>query len=358
MSLGVATAYPWNALEHITRESARRAARARRHVQGILDLARVGGALSELSDSEASIIVRRVSSDAPRRRPSAEMGFELGNSGAVCALCVEPALVANLLCRILRRPVTLTVEGALDDALTGAFSAVLLEAARRSGAQGALHLIDPTDAIARARDVFVEATALIAGTPYPVLAAVGLPLLANDPVAPLSALGELAIAVPLVIGTSLAERVALAEFTPGNAWFPGAGLWLDAHAEGPIALVAPMRDDGVSGALSRDGKIVLRGESVQLLSDPGELMSDPEKSDPSRLSDAVLDSPVVVRVEMGAVSMTAREWAELGPGDVIETGRRIAEPVILRVAGREVARGELVNLEGELGVRIRELVRS
>jgi flagellar motor switch/type III secretory pathway protein FliN len=31
--------------------------------------------------------------------------------------------------------------------------------------------------------------------------------------------------------------------------------------------------------------------------------------------------------------------------------------VILRVAGREVARGELVSLEGELGVRIREVVR-
>jgi flagellar motor switch/type III secretory pathway protein FliN len=72
----------------------------------------------------------------------------------------------------------------------------------------------------------------------------------------------------------------------------------------------------------------------------------------------VLESPVVVRVEVGAVTLSAREWAELGPGDVIETGRRIADPVVLRVAGREVARGELVNLEGELGVRIREVVRS
>ena len=70
------------------------------------------------------------------------------------------------------------------------------------------------------------------------------------------------------------------------------------------------------------------------------------------------DRLMMVRIEIGAVSMTAREWAELGPGDVIESGRRIAEPVVLRVAGREVARGELVNLEGELGVRIRELVRS
>ncbi|HWZ93320.1 MAG TPA: FliM/FliN family flagellar motor switch protein, partial [Polyangiaceae bacterium] len=127
------------------------------------------------------------------------------------------------------------------------------------------------------------------------------------------------------------------------------------------------RDEGISGTLSRDGKIVIRGESVALPFDSNdarpdsgrdEPMSDSEKPDPSRLSEAVLDSPIVVRLEMGAVSMTAREWAELGPGDVIETGRRIAEPVILRVAGREVARGELVNLEGELGVRIRELVRS
>jgi flagellar motor switch/type III secretory pathway protein FliN len=41
---------------------------------------------------------------------------------------------------------------------------------------------------------------------------------------------------------------------------------------------------------------------------------------------------------------------------VIETRHRIAEPVVLRIAGREVARGELVNIEGELGVRVRELL--
>ncbi len=72
-------------------------------------------------------------------------------------------------------------------------------------------------------------------------------------------------------------------------------------------------------------------------------------------ADAALDAPLVVRVELGVVTMTAREWARLRPGDVIETGRRIAEPVVLRIAGRAVAKGELVDIEGELGVRIREL---
>jgi flagellar motor switch/type III secretory pathway protein FliN len=335
-------------------------------VQRVLDISRIGGALAELSDCEVSLVVRRISCDAPRRRPLAQLGFALASSGVVCALSVEPELAVNLLGRILRRPVALSSQATLDEALAGAFSAIALEVARRSGAQGTLHLLDSDEAEACASDVFVEATALIAGTPYQVVAALGLPELAASRSVLLSALGELSIAVPLVIGIGLAERAELADFSPGNAWFPGAGLWLSSHGEGTIALAAATRDEGVSGALSRDGRIVIRGESIALpfdasdaLRDNGrdESMSDSEKSDPSKLTEAVLDSPVVVRIEMGAVSMTAREWAELGPGDVIETGRRIAEPVILRVAGREVARGELVNLEGELGVRIRELVR-
>jgi flagellar motor switch/type III secretory pathway protein FliN len=72
----------------------------------------------------------------------------------------------------------------------------------------------------------------------------------------------------------------------------------------------------------------------------------------------VLDAPLVVRVEVGAVTLTASEWAALGPGDVVALGRRVHEPIVLRVAGAEVARGELVDIEGELGVRIRERARS
>jgi len=367
MNLGATTAYPWNALERIARDAARRASRARREVQGVLDIARIGQALAELSDCDVSIVVRRVSSDTPRRRPAAELGLELGGSGVVCALAIEPELASNVLARILRRPVALSPQATLDDSLAGALSAVVLELARRSGARDTLHLLDASEASARARDVYLEATVVVAGTPYQVVAALGLAELAESPRAALSTLGELEIAVPVVIGLGVAERDALADFKPGNAWFLGAGLWLDASGAGRVALAAARRDDGVSAVLSRDGKIVIRGESVALPFDStdapperrrNEPMSDSEKPDASRLSDAALESPVVVRVEMGAVSMTAREWAELGPGDVIETGRRIAEPVVLRVAGREVARGELVNLEGELGVRIRELVRS
>ncbi len=357
MSPRRATTYPWNTLESVPRANARRAAQARRQVQAVLDPARLGAALAELTECEVSIIVQRVSCTAPRRRPLIELGFELADSGVLCALSIEPELAVNALARVLRRPITLSQPGLLDDSLSGALHALVFELARRSGAQGLLHLLEASDAQARAREVFVEATLLISGTAYQVLAALSLAELPKPRELRLAELGELPIVLPIVVGWSLAERAALADFLPGNAWFPGAGLWLDASGAGAVALAAPGHDRGVSATLSRDGKIVLRGGSVQLLPDAGELMSDPEK--PGSVVDRrSARFAIVVRIEVGAVSMSAREWAELAPGDVIESGRRIAEPVVLRVAGREVARGELVNLEGELGVRIRELVRS
>ncbi|MEI9941605.1 MAG: FliM/FliN family flagellar motor switch protein [Pseudomonadota bacterium] len=357
MSTRRATAYPWNSLERVPRATARRAAQARRQVQAVFEPSQLGAALAELTESEVLIIVQRITSTMPERRPLTELGFELADSGVRCALSIEPELVANVLARVLRRPITLTQQGALDNSLSGALHALVFELARRCGARGVLHLLEASDAKAGAREVFVEATVLVNGVAYQVLAALSLAELPKPRELTLAELGELPIALPIVVGWSLAERAALADFVPGNAWFPGPGLWLDASGAGAVALAAPGQDRGLPATLSRDGKIVLREGSVQLLPDAGELMSDPEKPVAS-LTDAVLDSPVVVRIEVGAVSMSAREWAALAPGDVIESGRRIAEPVVLRVAGREVARGELVNLEGELGVRIRELVRS
>jgi flagellar motor switch protein FliM len=83
-----------------------------------------------------------------------------------------------------------------------------------------------------------------------------------------------------------------------------------------------------------------------------------KQDDRAAIQDAVLEAPVVVRVELGSVTMTAREWSALRAGDVIAVGRRVSEPVILRIAGMEVARGELVDIEGELGVRIRDQVST
>ena len=70
------------------------------------------------------------------------------------------------------------------------------------------------------------------------------------------------------------------------------------------------------------------------------------------LRESALDAPVIVRVELGAVEMSAREWASLRAGDVVTVGARVGAPVLLRAGSRELGTGELVDIDGEVGVRV------
>lgn len=65
--------------------------------------------------------------------------------------------------------------------------------------------------------------------------------------------------------------------------------------------------------------------------------------------------PVQVTCEIGRVTLSAREVLELRPGAVVPVGRPLAGPVDLTAGGRVIARGELVDVEGEIGVRVTEL---
>lgn len=65
--------------------------------------------------------------------------------------------------------------------------------------------------------------------------------------------------------------------------------------------------------------------------------------------------PVVLRVELGSVRMTLQELSQLGSGSILELKKNPDAPVSLVVEDRRMGRGELVTVEGELGVRILSL---
>ncbi len=67
------------------------------------------------------------------------------------------------------------------------------------------------------------------------------------------------------------------------------------------------------------------------------------------------DLTVTLTVELGRVNLPLSRLAGLQPGDVLELGRHPAEPVELSSNGRLVARGELVQIDTELGVRITQV---
>lgn len=67
------------------------------------------------------------------------------------------------------------------------------------------------------------------------------------------------------------------------------------------------------------------------------------------------DIPMQISVEIGRVPITAEEVVGLKVGHVIDLNRAPGEPLDLSVNGRIVARGELVEVEGNLGIRILSL---
>jgi flagellar motor switch protein FliN len=68
------------------------------------------------------------------------------------------------------------------------------------------------------------------------------------------------------------------------------------------------------------------------------------------------DVPVDVSVELGRARMTIGETLELGPGAIVTLDRMAGEPVDLLVNGRVVARGEVVVIDEEFGLRVTEVV--
>ena len=67
------------------------------------------------------------------------------------------------------------------------------------------------------------------------------------------------------------------------------------------------------------------------------------------------DVPVEVSVEIGRTRMTLGEALDLGPGSVIGLHRLAGEPVDLLVNGRVIARGEVVVLDEEFGLRVTDV---
>ena len=72
--------------------------------------------------------------------------------------------------------------------------------------------------------------------------------------------------------------------------------------------------------------------------------------------DLVLDIAMPVTVELGRASTTVRELLQLGTGSVIELNKQAGEPVDLYVRDVRFARGEVVVVDNNFGLRITEII--
>ena len=79
---------------------------------------------------------------------------------------------------------------------------------------------------------------------------------------------------------------------------------------------------------------------------------------PSGLSagiELLLDVELEAALRFGCKEMPLAEILDLGPGDVVQLDRNVADPVDLIVGDKIVARGEVVLVNGNFGLRVTEV---
>lgn len=77
---------------------------------------------------------------------------------------------------------------------------------------------------------------------------------------------------------------------------------------------------------------------------------------PQRAVELLNDVEMGVTAELGRTRMTIRELLSMQPGSIVELDRAAGSPVDLLVNGTLVARGEVVVIDEEFGVRVTEII--
>lgn len=294
------------------------------------------------------------------------------SSGPILVVA-ERALAALVVARALRRETPDVIGGTptWTPALGGAFGAVLFALVRRAHSSVALSVlhVGPSSALETERlradpeIVRVALTVAIERDAFTLrLLVPRAQCLAAGPAEfsaeVLERLGPTPLSMPVVACVSRAVVSDVGELRPGDAFMPGA--WRLSRSprrelRGVAWLANPGSDSGIRVQLADEGHLVLAGGMDALTGAEDDMV---ESNEDHALVGAVGDVPVVVRVEIGEARMPARDWASLARGDVVALGHRLGDPVLLRVGGVAVARGELVDIEGEVGVRIRERIHG
>jgi flagellar motor switch protein FliN/FliY len=71
----------------------------------------------------------------------------------------------------------------------------------------------------------------------------------------------------------------------------------------------------------------------------------------------VLDVPLNVTVELGRTEKLVREVLDMSPGSVIELDKLAGEPVDILVNNKYIAKGEVVVIDENFGIRITDIIR-
>jgi flagellar motor switch protein FliN/FliY len=145
------------------------------------------------------------------------------------------------------------------------------------------------------------------------------------------------------------------------SWPASSTFWLRAGEEGPAAVLVELHLSAALAAALR----AERSEAIAQAAGPAPALAaspaavTPAAATASEVADGKLDLLMDVELAMtlrfGGRRLSLREILELNPGSVVELDRQVQEPVDVLLDGRLVARGEVVVMDGNYGLRVTEV---
>ena len=376
--------FPWAKVPGLSRREIYATQRLRAVAESFVVTRDLSGALGRLLGVSARAVLRSVRPAAPGDMPDNALGVLLAHDGdgpeaSGVLVAAEPALAATLVGRAIGRPVPALLQPRAlpSHELAGGLAAIVRAVVATSFAAASAPRIvtaGPADTIRpqalRASSAYVARFTVVideqAFTGLVVVDAESLPrpVIEAFDRRELASLGRLPLGLPVVAAWCGATYAEIATLAPGDVlltgreargargriglepWdFQGEVVLVPARAE--VGMVAEARDSGAVVLSEHRASVPLVAPEARSLSRRG-----PPVNPNDTPIDALADVPLVVRVELGVAELSASAWAKTRPGDVLTLGRKVGDPVVLRVSGTEIAQGELVHVDGELAVRI------
>jgi flagellar motor switch/type III secretory pathway protein FliN len=346
--------FPWNQLPHVSRAEARAVSQFNART-GALNLERAFATLGALgAHTEVQLSRPQVSARTVGLDVAVALGFEDDGTLAQGLLFeTESAFASTLVSELLRKPDERPKDLARlpSERVYGAFAASLVHLLRKGGSAPRVLAAGPSKALAadmqRSQPVLVTQALQIElrGRMYRA-SITGAPseLTHVNAGLDLATLGEMPLTLPIVVAqVSLdPEQVATLEVS-------------DIVLVGQTATTVHLADPGSEWGLAFQKQNETQWSYVEQVALPWSTEHEPTGGE-EPMKEALENVPVVARVELGSVSLSATEWSRMRPGDTLALGKKPGDLVTLRVAGVEVAKGELVVFEGQTGVRIVERI--
>jgi len=163
--------------------------------------------------------------------------------------------------------------------------------------------------------------------------------------------------VASAVKTSWGEVQFRLDPSPGApSWPASAVFWLRAGEDSPARMLVEMHLSAALVAGLRAEKEAGKEKETTQAAASG--LSAPVSSslDESRAKLGLLmDVELALTLRFGSRRLLLREVLDLIPGAVVELDRKVEEPIDVLLDGRLVARGEVVVLNGNYGVRVTEV---